>query len=500
MKKTTQAIYGRQSIDKADSVSIESQIEFCKYELKGESYTEYTDKGFSGKNTDRPKFQEMMRDIEQGLISKVVVYKLDRISRSIIDFACMMEVFGKYNVEFVSATEKFDTSTPMGRAMLNICIVFAQLERETIQQRVTDSYYARCTKGFHMSGNPSYGFNLTPTIISGVNAKMYEEDPETANRVKMMFEMYANPPTSFGDIVRYLCDDGTNGKEFNRSSLGVILKNPAYVQANLEVYEFFKSQGTEIVNDVSEFTGTNGCFLFQGRGVSQRKEFSLKDQILVIAPHQGFIPSDIWLACRKKLLNNKVAFRRGRKSSTWTAGKLKCGRCGSGLSSTRTKLDVLYLRCRRRADRKSCEGCGTLHLREVEKVLYAELCRKMEEFQTLTGGSNTKANSKLTALQMELTQVETEIEQLLSTLTGANAVLMSYANSKIEELDAKRQSLSGAIAEMTNDSLSPTQINKISGYLNDWGNVELEDKRTVLDEMVLKVNLTSESFQIEWKI
>ncbi len=93
-----------------------------------------------------------MRDIKRGLIAKVVVYKLDRISRSILDFANMMELFQQYNVEFVSSTEKFDTSTPMGRAMLNICIVFAQLERETIQKRVTDAYYSRSQRGFKMGG------------------------------------------------------------------------------------------------------------------------------------------------------------------------------------------------------------------------------------------------------------------------------------------------------------------------------------------------------------
>ena len=127
MNNRIDAIYARQSVDKKDSISIESQIEFCKYELKGGNCKEYTDKGYSGKNTDRPKFQELVRDIKRGLIAKVVVYKLDRISRSILDFANMMELFQQYNVEFVSSTEKFDTSTPMGRAMLNICIVFAQL-------------------------------------------------------------------------------------------------------------------------------------------------------------------------------------------------------------------------------------------------------------------------------------------------------------------------------------------------------------------------------------
>lgn len=132
MNNRINAVYARLSVDWADSISIESQIEFCQYELKGGNFKEYTDKGYSGKNVDRPQFQQLMEDIEQGLIAKVIVYKLDRISRSILDFSKMMELFQKYNVEFVSSTEKFDTSTPMGRVMLNICIVFAQLERETI--------------------------------------------------------------------------------------------------------------------------------------------------------------------------------------------------------------------------------------------------------------------------------------------------------------------------------------------------------------------------------
>lgn len=154
MNNRIDAIYARQSVDKKDSISIESQIEFCKYELKGGSCREYTDKGYSGKNTDRPKFQELVRDIKKGLIAKVIVYKLDRISRSILDFATMMELFQQYNVEFVSSTEKFDTSTPMGRAMLNICIVFAQLERETIQKRVTDAYIPAVSGASRWAGKP----------------------------------------------------------------------------------------------------------------------------------------------------------------------------------------------------------------------------------------------------------------------------------------------------------------------------------------------------------
>lgn len=160
MNNRIDAIYARQSVDKKDSISIESQIEFCKYELKGGNCKEYTDKGYSGKNTDRPKFQELVRDIKRGLIAKVVVYKLDRISRSILDFAEQGILF--------------------------------------------------------------------------------------------------------------------NGKELIRPTLAQMLRNPVYVQAGLDVYEFFKSQGTIIVNDAADFTGMNGCYLYQGRDVKPSKKNDLK--------------------------------------------------------------------------------------------------------------------------------------------------------------------------------------------------------------------------------
>ena len=255
-------IYARQSVDRKDSISIESQIDFCKYELKGGSCRVFKDKGYSGKNTDRPEFQKLLGEIRKGKVRRVIVYKLDRISRSILDFATMMELFQEYDVEFVSSTEKFDTSTPMGRAMLNICIVFAQLERETIQKRVTDAYYSRCLKGFHMSGQAPYGYQLEPTVVEGIRTKKMVADPVAADHVRLMFEMYAEPETSFGNITRYFEEHDIKiyGKSMFRTFLSQLLINPVYAQADLELYEFFKSQGAAIVNDASDFAGTNGCY------------------------------------------------------------------------------------------------------------------------------------------------------------------------------------------------------------------------------------------------
>ena len=496
------AVYGRQSVDRKDSISIESQIEFCEYELKGENYKAYTDKGYSGKNTDRPKFQQLMADIQRGLIKKVVVYKLDRISRSILDFATMMEEFQKYNVEFVSSTEKFDTSTPMGRAMLNICIVFAQLERETIQKRVTDAYYSRCLKGFHMSGPAPYGFSLAPTRLHDVRTKMLVEDPETKKYALQMFTMYAEPITSFGDITRYFSEAGIKiyGKDLTRGFLSQLLRNPAYVIADLDVYEFFKSQGTYIVNEAADFEGGNGCYLYQGRDVAENKNTQLRDQILVLAPHKGFVPSSIWLKCRKKLMNN-TTFQSGRKArNTWMAGKVKCGRCGYALMSVGNSTGTQYLRCSKRADNKSCEGCGKLKTHDFESFIFGEMAKKMSQFESLIGGNEDRVDPRITALQIELAKVDEEIEKLLDTLSGANPILLSYANSKIEALDTKRQNLVKEIADLSAEVMSPRQIRELSNHIHNWENISFEDRRKVVDGLITQIRATSEYVQIEWKI
>ncbi len=105
-------------------------------------------------------------------------------------------------MEFISSTEKFDTSSPMGRAMLSICAVFAQLERETIRKRVADAYYSRSLRGFYMGGPVPYGFVKVPACIGGVRTSKYEPEPEEAKLVRLLFELYSMPDASFGDVLR----------------------------------------------------------------------------------------------------------------------------------------------------------------------------------------------------------------------------------------------------------------------------------------------------------
>jgi len=445
-----------------------------------------------------------VQDIEQGLVRRVIVYKLDRISRSIIDFASMMELFQLHGVEFVSSTEKFDTSTPMGRAMLNICIVFAQLERETIQKRVTDAFYSRAKRGFQVGGFAPFGFSFESVVIDGINTKKLVADTSTAPYVKLMYEMYSDPNVSLGDITRHFAkrDIKIGSAEVHRSTLSSLMKNPVYVQADLEVYEFFKSQGTEVVNDPADFTGLNGCYIYQGRDVAGCKNVTLKDRVLVVAPHEGLVSAEQWLTVRKRLLTTRSfgdgierGKSRGHKAkNTWLSGKIKCGLCGTAMvyayNTNKDGNRMGFFRCRKRAETKNCQGPGTMRTAETETLIYNQMIKKMAEFQVLTNSGDpnnpnnphhAKSSPKLTALNVEMLQVEAEIEKLVNTLTGANPILMSYANTKIEELDTKRQAITQAIATITAKAPSQKNITSITNHLEDWDNTSFDDKRIAIE-------------------
>jgi DNA invertase Pin-like site-specific DNA recombinase len=433
------AIYARQSVDKADSISIESQIDFCKYELKGAEFRVYRDKGYSGKNIDRPQFRQLLRDINDGLIEKVVVYKLDRISRSILDFTNMMELFRKRGVEFISSTEKFDTSTPMGRAMLNICIVFAQLERETIQTRVTDTFYSRCTRGLRMGGKAPYGYRTEQCVLEGIRTKRLVAQQEEADQIKRMFEIYSRPESSYGDIMQAFAGMGGLGeKRVGPSLLARMLRNPVYVKADLSIFDFFKNYGADIANDAEDFTGTNGCYLYRGRDNSPEGIDDIEGQLLVLAPHEGLISSDMWLTCRRKLMNNVTIQSARKPKNTWLAGKIKCGRCGYALLSMANPSDIRYFRCSKRANSKNCPGCGKLHVTELEKIVFNKMAAKLRKFQKSTG----KPVGKLLAEKLRV----------------------------------------------------------VSEYMDNWSEAGFEEKRITVDALISRIHATDDKLRITWNL
>ncbi len=498
------AIYVRQSVEREDSISAESQAEICRYEAKGEPCRVYADIGYSGKNTDRPQFRRLVADIRRGEVTAVVVYRLDRISRSILDFANMMTLFEQYHVDFISSTEKFDTSAPIGRAMLNICMVFAQLERETIQQRVTDAYYSRSGKGFYMGGRVPYGFRLADAALHGKRTKTYVAEPGEAELVRRMYGRYADPSASYGDVAASFAAQGLTcrGKPWSRARIAACLKNPAYVRADAEIYDFFAGQGTEIESPREDFIGTNGCYYYKGRGAAGRKQARLNGSRLVLAPHEGIVPADVWLACRVKCLRNKQV-QTGRKvRNTWLAGLLKCGVCHYALTCKQyPDRRVRYFLCSRKMDSGACPGPGLLHADEVERLVGEEIMRKLAEFSVLLpdGGPERGEAPEASALRAERDAAESELRSLSAKIAFADGALLGRIGRRMEELEARRGELESRLAVLAAECGAQARRGEVRGPAALWGDLTLEDKRKAAAALIEVIYATAEEVQIFWK-
>ena len=497
------ALYARQSVEKVDSISIESQLEYCRHEARGNPCREYIDRGYSGKNTNRPAFEQLLADVRQGKVARVIVYKLDRISRSILDFANMMQLFQQHRVEFVSSTERFDTSTPIGRAMLHICIVFAQLERETIQKRVTDAYYSRCKKGLYMGGRVPYGFARQQTMLDGVRTSMFVPVPQEARQVQLIYSLYADPENSLGDLVRYLNAHGhkqLRGGMWSTARLSEMLRNPVYVRADAAVYAFFKEQGAQLLNPAADFTGYNGCYLYKGAGGEGRSLSDLSGREVVLAPHEGLVSSRDWLRCRLRCQQNRRSTTTCKAKSSWLLGKVKCGRCGYGLSVVKsdTRWQRYFVCSAALASKKQrCPGTGgTVYAQLLEAYVSQEIQRRLGLFDKLCQREEPQLDRKCNEHRIRLAEIEREIEQLLCKVSGANDILLAYINSRVAQLDEERHQLQTEAERLAHQEgaaviCNPAQL---------WTKASFAQKQAVADALIEIIKVADGEIEIVWKI
>jgi len=500
------ALYARQSLDKKDSISIESQLDFCKYETRGEAFETYIDKGFSGKNTNRPAFEKLIADIKAGKVKQVIVYKLDRISRSILDFSTMMELFQEYNVEFVSSTEKFDTSTPIGRAMLNICIVFAQLERETIQKRVTDAYYSKSHKGYYMGGRVPYGFQIEKFTMNGKNLSRFVPVPEEIEQIKLIYNLYSEPDMTLGGVFRELINRGCvekRGANWCTARISEIVRNPAYVKSDIDICNFFVSQGANVVNPITDFAGINGIFLYKGfnSDKTKKKQYDLVDRDVVIAPHVGIIPSDIWLKCRLKIMNNRQSARTNKAKRTWLAGKIKCKKCGYAYTTTKSNTKAgRYFQCTGARYSIKCKGSGnTIYADVFEEYVLEEMKKELSKFQFLANDKKQSLSPDFNNQKTKIAEIEKEIDSLLNKVANANSTLMNYINKRIEELDSEKQKIQGKIVAITSNKPAE-HIDKITNHLQMWDKLNMDDKQRIVDILIKVIYISENEIEIEWNI
>jgi DNA invertase Pin-like site-specific DNA recombinase len=227
------AVYTRKSteegLDRAFN-TLDAQREACEAFIasqRAEGWTlvpdRYDDGGFSGGSLDRPALQRLLADIEAGLIDVVVVYKIDRLSRSLMDFAKLVEVFDAHEVTFVSVTQSFNTTTSMGRLTLNILLSFAQFEREVIGERIRDKVAASKARGMWMGGKVPLGYRVE-------NRRLVVNEPEAA-RVRRVFELFAETGSGVETVRRLQAEGITtrSGRPLDKGDVYKLLNLRTYV-------------------------------------------------------------------------------------------------------------------------------------------------------------------------------------------------------------------------------------------------------------------------------
>lgn len=493
------AIYARQSVDKKESISIDTQIVFCKKECDTEdSVFIYKDRGYSGKNTKRPEFQRLLEDVKLGKISRVIVYRLDRLSRSIVDFSLFWEVLEQKKVSFSSVNEKFDTSTPMGKAMIYIIMIFAQLERETISERVKDNYYERIKSGSWPGGPAPYGFKIGRTQYEGKKVPTLTVDDTQIEMVKRIFEEYTETTISLGKIAKTLSEEGiprAKRSTWDNISLARILHSPLYVKADINVYSYYKEQGVKIVNDITEFDGSKSGMLVGKRRASDRKYTSLEDHVLVLTNFSGVINSETWIRCQYKLNHNSQIKNAGQGKYTWLTGLLKCKNCGYSIVvkkySTKKAGEQKVFACSGRSNQHVCNISRlNASINEVEKLVQAEIEKVLDQFK---GEETDFVDAKDANLQMELVKIEEKIEKLVDLMVEAETVSMEYINKKLAELDKQKRKVLDSLQKK-----AKKDRNIMSEII--FENLDIANKHLVAEQFIQKILLSDEEVEIVWKV
>lgn len=492
-------IYARQSIDKKDSISIESQIDFCKREcLPNDQVIIYKDKGFSGKNIKRPQFEKMLDDVQNGKLTKIVVYRLDRFSRSINDFSQIWSKLEEKHVEFISVNEKFDTSSPMGKAMLYIIMVFAQLERETIAERVRDNYYQRVKAGSWPGGPAPYGYKNTSFINENGKCERTLEIDEAMEVVKSIFNDYANGESSLGSIAKRLTEEKiecANRKSWDNVALSRILHNPVYTKADDNIYFYYQGKGVKIAQSIQEFDGSNAAYVVGKRTASSRKYTDLKDHVLSLANFKGSIDSNVWLQCQYKLERNSQIKNTGSGKNSWLSGYIKCGKCGYAISikkGHKMREDKRYLACSGRTNLHICDVSGfEMDLEELESTVSTELkialaeCNK-ESFEMSELKSETNAKE-------QIIEIERKIQNLINAIAVSSDVTVSFINKEIEKLNHEKQ-------QLLDNNVREESID-VRKYRNiDFDRLSFDEKKLVLKSFIEKILVYNDEIEIVWKV
>ena len=505
------ALYARKSIEKENSISCETQLEYCRAMLKpderGEKVLTFVDNGFSGGNVNREGFQKMMRKVEQGKITKVVVYRLDRISRSLSDFVSILSTFKTFGVEFCSSQEAFDTGSPYGELIVKILAVFSEFERNSIIQRVTQAYEHRSEMGFYMGGRKPYGFDLEPTVINNIKTKRLKPIADEIEQVKYIYDTYAVEQVSLGRLHKNLIENEMtplSGGGWTTAKLSTIIKNPIYVKADSRVYEYFQLHNAQIISPPEAFDGIHGIQMY---GVTKHEADNTdwSDIKVVVMTHEGIVESDTWLKCQQKLSANKQIRNAVSNKTSWIGGKVVCGLCGRTMTTIKGKTGSgeirRYFTCTGKSYRKDCRGPKhTIYAESLEDMVYAEIGKKLDTLKSVRTSERKNLHPENNELRYRLKSVELSQNKIADMLMSpeANSDLIEIMSQRASKLKTEKTELLLKIEELENSEIDVKQAISLA---KKWRTASFEEKRGVCSIIVNRIIINEDgNVEIVWNI
>ncbi len=474
------AIYSRKSKYTGKGESIQNQIEMCKdYCNKHFDQCEfiiYEDEGFSGGDIDRPQFKLMMSDAKKGKFEAVVCYRLDRISRNVLDFSQTLEELNNKNISFISINEQFDTSTPMGKAMMYIASVFAQLERETIAERIRDNMIQLAKTGRWLGGVTPTGFDSKEVIYidpSGKERKMFKLTPipEEIKIIRLIYSKFLELD-SLTQLETFCIQNNIktkNGNDYTRFTLRSILTNPVYAAADEDTYNYFIDNDYEVYSSKNEFTGNKGIMAYNKTIQKKNTTNKLRDSsewIIAVGKHPGIIKGSDWVRVQNMIERNRSkTFRKVKNSESLLSGILRCGNCGSFMRPkmgrvNKDGIQAFYYICelKEKSKREKCNiknikgnDLDQLVIDELKKLSYegSTLSRKIEKDRVSITSTQSSLKAEIDEIKASIDNNDKAIANLVNSLSeGQESSAAKYIINQIDELDKKNSKLKKRLLEL----------------------------------------------------
>lgn len=536
-------IYSRKSKYTGKGESIENQVEMCKEYLYShiknideKEIVIYEDEGFSAKNLERPMLKKMMSDSNNEKVDYIVCYRLDRISRNVSDFSSLITDLNNRNISFVSVKEQFDTSTPMGRAMMYIASVFAQLERETIAERIRDNMIMLARTGRWLGGISPTGYNsekIQQILDDGKSKQMFKLKiiPDEADLVKLIFKKFLET-NSLTKVETYLIQNDIktkNKKLFTRFTIKNILENPIYMVADEIAFKFFLNRGVEFMdedNTRQKFDGQYGIMSYNKTLQKEGKHNytrDIKDWIISVGEHEGLIPSSDWIAVQEQLSrNSSKSYRKTKSNVALLSGLLFCGNCGDYMRPKLSKRknangEYIYSYLCQLKEKSHLHNCkiknpngNTLDKAVCEEVkkLAVDNSQFLQELSKARKEISIKSENyenEISKISQLLSNTEKEISTLVQALSNAqNTPAQKYITEKINNLDSEKNKLLKKKEELENllrnQDLSQIEFGNIKNLALSFGStfdaMNIEQKRKALRTFVDKIVWDGENVHI----